>query len=120
MLVASLDATCGSVITNEERMTPSLNGCKYLSFCWALPNRCRVSMLPVSGNLVLQMKIHFRSKNPRRECTLLRNKMRVVRNEGMKEEVYGRPVLQMMPLFVPKKIKKHNQWPLHVLPVPGN
>ncbi len=49
MLVASLDATHGSVIAKHERISPSRSGCSHCS-CWSgVPNWARISMLPVSG-----------------------------------------------------------------------
>ena len=49
MLVASDDATSGSVIANAERISPASSGSSHCSFCSGVPNRCSVSMLPVSG-----------------------------------------------------------------------
>ena len=49
MLVASEDATSGSVIANAERISPASSGTSQSCFCSAVPNRCSVSMLPVSG-----------------------------------------------------------------------
>ncbi len=49
MLVASEEATSGSVIANADRISPSSSGCSHLAFCSAVPNMCRTSMLPVSG-----------------------------------------------------------------------
>ena len=49
MLVASLLATSGSVIANADRICPSSSGRSHASFCSAVPNRCSISMLPVSG-----------------------------------------------------------------------
>ena len=49
MLVASDDATSGSVIANAERISPSSNGLSHMSCCSALPNSARISMFPVSG-----------------------------------------------------------------------
>ena len=51
MFRASEDATRGSVIANAERMSPSRSGRRNLSLCSAVPNRVRISMLPVSGAL---------------------------------------------------------------------
>src|SRR5699024_8766324 len=48
-LVASEDATSGSVMAYAERIVPSLSGSRYSAFCASVPNRWRVSMLPVSG-----------------------------------------------------------------------
>src|SRR3954452_22221968 len=49
MFVASEDATHGSVIAKHERISPSSNGRSHCSFCNAVPNWLRISMLPVSG-----------------------------------------------------------------------
>ena len=49
MLVASLDATSGSVMANAERIWPSSNGRSHMSFCSCVPNIVSTSMLPVSG-----------------------------------------------------------------------
>mmetsp|Transcript_76938 Transcript_76938/g.212617 ORF Transcript_76938/g.212617 Transcript_76938/m.212617 type:complete len:291 (+) Transcript_76938:512-1384(+) len=49
MLVASLDATPGSVIAKAERISPFSNGSNHCLFCCSLPNLSRTSMLPVSG-----------------------------------------------------------------------
>src|ERR671939_1300366 len=49
MLVASDDATAGSVIAKQERISPSISGLSQRSFCSLLPYRAIVSMLPVSG-----------------------------------------------------------------------
>ena len=49
MLVASDDATSGSVIANAERMLPSSSGVSQRSCCSGLPNIASTSMLPVSG-----------------------------------------------------------------------
>ena len=49
MLVASLDATCGSVIKNAERISPLSNGSSHFLFCASLPYFARTSILPVSG-----------------------------------------------------------------------
>ncbi len=49
MLVASLEATAGSVMAKHERISPSSSGWSHCS-CWAgVPNMVRISMLPVSG-----------------------------------------------------------------------
>ena len=47
--VASEDATSGSVMAKAERISPSSSGASHCSFCSGVPNRCSVSMLPVSG-----------------------------------------------------------------------
>jgi hypothetical protein len=49
MLRASLEATSGSVIANADRISPASSGASQRCFCSAVPNRCRISMLPVSG-----------------------------------------------------------------------
>src|SRR5665811_1679564 len=49
MFVASEDATSGSVIANADRISPASNGSSHCSFCSSVPNRCKVSMFPVSG-----------------------------------------------------------------------
>lgn len=49
MLVASDDATSGSVIRNAERILPSIRGLSHSSFCAALPYLASTSILPVSG-----------------------------------------------------------------------
>src|SRR2546425_2325505 len=49
MLVASDDATFGSVIAKAERILPSSSGSSHCFFCSGLPYRSMVSMLPVSG-----------------------------------------------------------------------
>src|ERR1044072_5295169 len=49
MFVASEDATPGSVMANADRISPASRGSSQFCFCSGVPNRCRVSMLPVSG-----------------------------------------------------------------------
>ena len=49
MLVASDDATAGSVMAKHERISPSSSGCSQRSCCSAVPNMVSTSMLPVSG-----------------------------------------------------------------------
>jgi hypothetical protein len=49
MLSASDDATHGSVIAKQERISPLRSGCSHCSCCSAVPNWARISMLPVSG-----------------------------------------------------------------------
>jgi hypothetical protein len=46
MLVASLDATCGSVMANAERMVPARRGCSHCCCCCGLPYMASTSMLP--------------------------------------------------------------------------
>ena len=49
MLVASDDATAGSVIRNTDRISPFRSGVRYLAFCAGVPYLASTSMLPVSG-----------------------------------------------------------------------
>ena len=49
MLVASEDATSGSVIANADRISPSSSGVSQRSCCSGVPNIASTSMLPVSG-----------------------------------------------------------------------
>jgi hypothetical protein len=49
MLVASDEATAGSVIANAERIPPSSSGRSHSRFCASVPYRTSTSMLPVSG-----------------------------------------------------------------------
>ncbi len=49
MLRASLEATAGSVIENPLRISPARSGSSHCLLCSSVANRCRVSMLPVSG-----------------------------------------------------------------------
>mmetsp|Transcript_56812 Transcript_56812/g.133784 ORF Transcript_56812/g.133784 Transcript_56812/m.133784 type:complete len:263 (+) Transcript_56812:292-1080(+) len=49
MLVASEEATAGSVIAKHDRISPSSNGCSHCCFCLGEPKRRSTSMLPVSG-----------------------------------------------------------------------
>src|SRR5687768_9635353 len=49
MLVASLEATFGSVIRNAERILPSSSGSHHCFTCSGVPYLSSVSMLPVSG-----------------------------------------------------------------------
>ena len=49
MLVASEDATSGSVMANADRISPSMSGWSHCDFCSAVPNMCSTSMLPVLG-----------------------------------------------------------------------
>src|ERR1039458_6822363 len=53
MLVASEDATSGSVMQNAERILPSSNGSSQRSRCSCEPKCNSTSMLPVSGALQL-------------------------------------------------------------------
>ncbi len=53
MLVASEEATSGSVMANAERIWPSSSGSSHCDFCSAVPNMWSTSMLPVSGAAVL-------------------------------------------------------------------
>src|SRR4029078_7082452 len=49
MLVASDEATSGSVIRNAERMSPSISGFSHSSFCSRVPQRLITFILPLSG-----------------------------------------------------------------------
>ena len=49
ILVASDDATAGSVIRKAERISPSISGRSHFFLCSLLPYRMNTSMLPVSG-----------------------------------------------------------------------
>src|SRR5688572_23802470 len=49
MLVASDDATAGSVMQKAERISPSSNGCSQRSRFVGLAKRSRISIFPVSG-----------------------------------------------------------------------
>src|SRR4051794_39298833 len=53
MLVASEEATSGSVMQKAERMVPSSRGMSQRSFCSFEPYLTSTSMLPVSGALQL-------------------------------------------------------------------
>jgi cytochrome P450 len=54
-LVASDDPTLGSVIPKNDLISPLRRGFNHDSFYFAEPNKCKVSMFPVSG--ALQLKI---------------------------------------------------------------
>ena len=54
MLVASDEATSGSVMAKDERIAPSSSGFSHCSFCAGVAARCSSSMLPVSGALQLK------------------------------------------------------------------
>ncbi len=49
MLVASDEATAGSVIEKHERISPFSNGVSHCSTCSGVANIASSSMLPVSG-----------------------------------------------------------------------
>ena len=49
MLVASEEATSGSVMPKQERISPAKSGSSHCFFCASLPYLCKTSMLPVSG-----------------------------------------------------------------------
>ena len=53
MLVASLEATSGSVMQNAERISPASSGVSHCSFWASLPYFQMTSILPVSGALQL-------------------------------------------------------------------
>ena len=54
MLVASEEATSGSVMQNAERISPARSGFSQRCFCAAEPYFTSTSMLPVSGALQLK------------------------------------------------------------------
>ena len=47
--VGSAPETSGSVIEKKERISPATRGFSQRSFCSGVPNRWRISALPVSG-----------------------------------------------------------------------
>ncbi len=49
MLRASDEATSGSVMEKQDRISPSSSGYSHCSFCSSVPNMWRISMFPVSG-----------------------------------------------------------------------
>src|ERR1700722_2709965 len=49
MLVASDEATAGSVIRKAERISPSISGRSHFFLCSLEPYRINTSLLPVSG-----------------------------------------------------------------------
>src|SRR3954463_2094662 len=49
MLAASEEATSGSVMQKQDRISPSSNGTSHSSCCSAVPNSASTSMFPVSG-----------------------------------------------------------------------
>ena len=49
MLVASEEATAGSVMAKAERISAFSSGSSHCFFCTSVPNMCSTSMLPVSG-----------------------------------------------------------------------
>jgi hypothetical protein len=54
MLVASEEATSGSVIAKHDRISPRSSGASQRSYCAGEAKRCSSSMLPVSGALQLK------------------------------------------------------------------
>ena len=54
MLVASEEATSGSVMAKADRISPASSGRSHWSCCSAVPNMVSTSMLPVSGAEQLQ------------------------------------------------------------------
>src|SRR5690606_32493805 len=54
ILVASEEATSGSVMLKHERISPFSKGFNHFSFCSSVPNWTRTSMFPVSGALQLK------------------------------------------------------------------
>ena len=67
MLVASEDATPGSVIVNADRICPSSRGSSHSAFCASVPYFSSTSMLPVSG--ALQLKTYGARKVARPICS---------------------------------------------------
>src|SRR5699024_5224231 len=53
MFVASLEATSGSVIAKQDRISPAKSGSSHFFFCSSDPYRANTSILPVSGALQL-------------------------------------------------------------------
>ena len=49
MLVASEEATAGSVMAKHDLISPSSSGSSHLAFCSSVPYLTRTSMFPVSG-----------------------------------------------------------------------
>src|SRR5882724_9502978 len=49
ILVASEEATSGSVIEKHDRISPASSGFSHFSFCSVVPYRASTSILPVSG-----------------------------------------------------------------------
>src|SRR6478735_7217397 len=49
------DPPCGSVIEKVEKISPDSRPVRYRSFCSSVPNRARISALPVSGACVPKM-----------------------------------------------------------------
>ena len=49
ILVASDEATSGSVIAKQERISPLSNGLNHWSFCSCVPNSASIYIFPVSG-----------------------------------------------------------------------
>ena len=49
MLVASEEATSGSVIAKQDRMLPRSSGSSHSRCCSAVPYRARTSMFPVTS-----------------------------------------------------------------------
>src|ERR1700721_4219433 len=49
ILVASEEATSGSVMAKQDRISPASSGSSHCFFCSAVPYRARTSMLPGSG-----------------------------------------------------------------------
>ena len=48
-LTGSAPDTSGSVMEKQERISPATSGLSQRSFCSGVPNRCKISALPVSG-----------------------------------------------------------------------
>ena len=60
-LVASEDATSGSVMPKQERISPRMSGSSHCFFCASLPYLWSTSILPVSG--AEQLKISAASRD---------------------------------------------------------
>src|SRR5699024_1657088 len=54
ILVASLEATSGSVMEKHDLISPANSGSSHSFFCFSDPYRSKTSMLPVSGALQLK------------------------------------------------------------------
>src|SRR5258707_1039792 len=67
MLVASEEATSGSVMQNAERISPPSSGCSQRCFCSSEPKCHNTSILPVSGALQLHTSAVIRER-PMREA----------------------------------------------------
>src|SRR5665811_165886 len=84
MFVASEDATSGSVIANADRISPASNGSSHCSFCSSVPNRCKVSMFPVSGAWQLIASGAITGDQPEISATAAYSKLLNPDNSGKK------------------------------------